>query len=150
MRNHARYRDRSWTEAEPELRRDWETRHRDKPWDRAVNTLRDAWECVQLREEELVPHKQTVQAGEVGIRKEVITEQKTLDVPVKREEVVIERRPVARHPSDRPITEGEDIRVPVREERVTVDKKPVVREEVRVGKRSVEETKHVSDTVRRE
>jgi uncharacterized protein (TIGR02271 family) len=57
---------------------------------------------------------------------------------------------VARHPSDRPITEGEDIRVPVREERVTVDKKPVVREEVRVGKRAVEETKHVSDAVRRE
>jgi uncharacterized protein (TIGR02271 family) len=150
QRNDARYRNRSWTEAEPELRRDWETRYRDKPWDRAVNTLRDAWECVQLREEELVPHKQTVQTGEVGIRKEVVTEQKTLDVPVKREEVIVERRPVARHPSDRPITEGEDIRVPVREERVTVDKKPVVREEVRIGKRSVEETKHVADTVRRE
>jgi uncharacterized protein (TIGR02271 family) len=150
MRNDARYQNRAWTEAEPELRRDWETRYRDKPWDRAVDTIRNGWECVQLREEELVPHKQTVQTGEVGIRKEVVTERKTLEVPVTREEVVIERRPVERHPSDRPITEGSDVRVPVREERVTVDKKPVVREEVTVGKRAVKETKHVSGTVRRE
>src|SRR4029079_1856988 len=63
MRNDARYRDRSWTEAEPDLRREWETRHRDKPWGRAVDTLRDAWQTVQLREEELVPHKKMVQTG---------------------------------------------------------------------------------------
>jgi uncharacterized protein (TIGR02271 family) len=150
MRSDPRYRDRAWSEAEPELRQDWEARYRDKPWDRAADVIRDAWETVQLREEELIPHKETVQTGEVGIRKEVVAEQKTMDVPVTREEVVIEQHPVERHPSDRPVGVDERIEVPVREERVTVEKEPVVREEISVGKRQVEETKRVSDTVRRE
>jgi len=105
---------------------------------------------VQLREEELRARKQSVQTGEVGLRKEVVTEQQTLDVPVTREEVVIERRPASGQPSDTPIGEGETYRVPVREEQVTVEKQPVVREEVSLGKRQVQETQQVSDTVKRE
>ncbi len=105
---------------------------------------------VQLREEELRANKQTVQTGDVSIRKEVVTEQQTLDVPVTREEVVIERRPASGQPSDAPIGEGETYRVPVREEQVTVEKQPVVREEVSLGKRQVQETQQVSDTVKRE
>jgi uncharacterized protein (TIGR02271 family) len=38
----------------------------------------------------------------------------------------------------------------VREEQVTVEKQPLVREEVALGKRPVQETKQVSDTIRRE
>jgi len=38
----------------------------------------------------------------------------------------------------------------VKEERVRVTKKPVVTEEVTVGKRKVQDTKHVSETVRKE
>ena len=38
----------------------------------------------------------------------------------------------------------------MREEQVTVEKQPYVREEVAMGKRPVQETKQVSDTVRRE
>jgi uncharacterized protein (TIGR02271 family) len=105
---------------------------------------------VQLREEELRARKQTVQAGEVGLRKEVVTEQQTIDVPVTREEVYVERRPASGEPSDTPIGEGETYRVPVREEQVTVEKQPVVREEVSLGKRAVQDTQQVSDTVRRE
>jgi uncharacterized protein (TIGR02271 family) len=105
---------------------------------------------VQLREEELRARKQPVQTGEVGLRKEVVTEQQTLNVPVTREEVVIERRPASGQPSDTPIGEGETYRVPVREEQVTVEKQPVVREEVSLGKRQVQETQRVSDTVKRE
>ena len=40
--------------------------------------------------------------------------------------------------------------VQLREEQVTVEKQPYVREEVAMGKRPVQETKQVSDTVRRE
>jgi uncharacterized protein (TIGR02271 family) len=105
---------------------------------------------VQLREEELRANKDMRQTGEVELRKEVREEQRTIDVPVTREEVTIERHPVDRKPSDRPIGEGETIRVPVREEQVTVEKRPVVTEEVSVGKRPVTETEHVTDTVRRE
>ena len=105
---------------------------------------------VELREEELRAQTQPVEAGEVGIRKEVVTEQRTMDVPVTREEVEIQRRPVEARPSDRPIGEGEEIRVPVREEQVTVEKQPVVREEIELGKRQVQDTERVTGEVRRE
>ena len=105
---------------------------------------------VELREEELRARTQPVETGEVGIRKEVVTEQRTMDVPVTREEVTIERRTTEPRPADRPIGEGEEIRVPVREEQVTVEKQAVVREELEIGKRQVQDTERVSDTVRRE
>ena len=105
---------------------------------------------VQLREEELRPRTESVQAGEVGLRKEVVTEQRTMDVPVTREEAVIERHPVEPRPASGDIQEGEAARVPLREERVQVEKQPVVTEEVSIGKRQVQETEQVSGTVRRE
>jgi uncharacterized protein (TIGR02271 family) len=40
--------------------------------------------------------------------------------------------------------------VPVREEQVSLDKQPVVYEEVTLGKRAVQQTHRVSDTVRKE
>ena len=84
--------------------------------------------------------------------KEVVEEEKTMDVPVSREEVFVERHPVERRPADQPISSGESqtIDVPVREERVEVEKQPVVYEEVGIGKRATQETEQVSDTVRRE
>jgi len=107
-------------------------------------------ESLKLREEELRVHKQTVETGEVRLHKEVVTEQKSIDVPVSHEEVYIERRPGSGQPSDIPIGEGESYRIPVREEQITVSKQPVEREEIVFGKRPVEETKRVTDTVKRE
>jgi uncharacterized protein (TIGR02271 family) len=108
-------------------------------------------ERVQLREEELRPRKETRDAGAVEVRKAVRSEQQTIDVPVTREEAVIERRPVdRREAADYEFGDDETIRVPLREERVTAEKRPVVTEEVTVGKRPVTETEHFTDTVRRE
>src|SRR5918911_4634962 len=94
---------------------------------------------VELRQEELAARKEAVEAGRVSLATEVVEEQATLEVPVTREEVTIERRPVDRRPADAPIgtTEQETIRVPVREERVELEKRPVVYEELGVGKREV-------------
>ena len=152
MRNDPRYQDRPWSEVEPELRRDWTTNNRKPPWDQAVDRVRDAWETIQLREEELRARKETVQTGEVEIRKEVVTEQKTMEVPVTHEEVVIERHPVDRRPADSEIGTGPEdaVRIPVHEERVHLEKDAVVTEELTVGKRQVEETERLSSTVRRE
>lgn len=106
---------------------------------------------LQLREEQLNVDKQRVQSGEVGLRKEVITEQKNIDVPVTHEEVYIERRAVTGNPTDTtPIGEDETIRIPVSEEQVNVTKNTVVTGEVAIGKREVQETQQVRDTVRRE
>jgi uncharacterized protein (TIGR02271 family) len=108
-------------------------------------------ESLELREEELRAEKERVQAGEVTLRKEVVKDKKTIEVPVTREEVVVERHPVAgRPPAGSDIGKDEEIRIPVTEEEVRIEKTPVVKEEVTVGKRRVEETKKVSDTVRRE
>jgi uncharacterized protein (TIGR02271 family) len=117
----------------------------------AVSSGIEDTERLELREEQLDVDTRPVQAGEVRLRKEVHTEQRNIEVPVTREEVVIERHPVAGREASGEIREGEEeIRIPLMEEEVDVDKRAVVREEVSVGKRKVQETKTVSDTVRRE
>ena len=106
---------------------------------------------IQLISEVLRVRKERVSRGEVRLRKEVRTETQNVQVPVTREEIVIERNPVEgeRTATGQIGTESE-IRVPLSEERVEVDKVPVVTEEVRVAKRPVSETQHVRDQVRRE
>jgi uncharacterized protein (TIGR02271 family) len=111
----------------------------------------DDTQSIELREEELRAEKERVKAGEVRLRKEVVTEERTLEVPVTREEVVIERRPAASgREASGDIDQDEEIRIPLMEEEVRVEKTPVVREEVTVKKRQVQGTEEVSDTVRRE
>ncbi len=123
---------------------------------------------VELVEERLEAHTRPIQIGEVLLRKEVVTETRTIEVPVKREELVVERRAVERRPADHPeelapdefsrslvarfqaLQEGESIRLPLIEEEVVVQKRPVVYQEVLIGKRGVEETQQVSGTVHRE
>jgi uncharacterized protein (TIGR02271 family) len=116
----------------------------------------DSERVMELREEQLDVHTERMQTGEVQLRKEIITENRTVEVPVTREEIVVERRPLdgpAREGSldaadlDR---EGKEIRIPVSEEFVHIDKKVVPREEVRVSKDKITETKTVSEDVRRE
>jgi uncharacterized protein (TIGR02271 family) len=108
-------------------------------------------ERIQLREEELQVHKQLVETGKVRVRKEVVTEHRTIEVPVQREEIVIERHaPNGAPVPDSDIGPGEEIHIPVRREQVFVEKRPVVKEEVTVGKRVVQDTEHVGGEVRKE
>jgi uncharacterized protein (TIGR02271 family) len=105
---------------------------------------------MHLREEELDVSKHRVQTGEVTLHKDIVEETQTVDVPVTHEEVVVERRAVSAAPSDEPIGEEETIRIPVSEERVDVGKHTIVTGEVSLHKRAVEETHHVTETVRKE
>ena len=119
--------------------------------DTASGARTEGGQTMEVREEHLHATKQPVETGEVRLRKEVVTEQQTLQVPVTREEVVIERHPVGGHAtSSADIRPGEEIRIPVREEKVEVHKDVVVKEEVSVGKRVVSDTEQVSGTVRKE
>jgi uncharacterized protein (TIGR02271 family) len=117
------------------------------PADRPIESA----DTVELREEELHARKTPVETGQVTLGKQVVEERKTLEVPVSREQVYVERHAVNR-PADRPIesSTNQTIEVPVREERVEVNKQPVVYEEVGIGKRQVVQNEHVSDSVRRE
>jgi len=112
-------------------------------------------DTMEVKEERLHAEKRPIETGEVTVRKEVHTETKTLEVPVEREEVVIERTPMHGQATSKgvaasDIREGEEIRIPVREDQVHVTKDAVVTEEVKVGKRVVEETERVSGQVRKE
>lgn len=113
-----------------------------------VNT--DEERRLRLREERLQADKQTVQSGEVNLRKNVITEQQSIDVPVQHEEVYIERQDLGGRPTDASIGQDESIRVPVREEQVNVTKTAVETGEVKIGKRTVQGNQRVTDTVQRE
>lgn len=109
-----------------------------------------AEKTVHLHEEQLNVQKQPVQTGEVRVGKEVVTEHKTIEVPVQREEVVVERRPASGTASADTMRPGEEIRIPVKEEEVHVEKVAVAKEDVTVGKRIVQDTKKVSGDVRKE
>ena len=62
-------------------------------------------------------------------------EQRTVHVPLLREEVYVERRPVIDGKFDgSPFYEDEIIRIPITEERIEVTKRPIIVEEVIVGK----------------
>jgi len=107
---------------------------------------------IPVREEELAAEKR-VRESEVGIRKEVRTETEHLEVPVQKEDVIVERVPVdetTASAAGEKVFQEEEMRIPVKEEEVEVTKRPVVKEEVRVRKESRTETEPVSGEVRKE
>lgn len=106
---------------------------------------------IQLLGEVLRVHKDRISRGEVRIRKEVITETQTVEVPVTREELVIERTaPTDAHGATGRVGEGSEIRIPLSEEIASADKDTVVREEVTIGKRAVQSVANVGDNISRE
>jgi uncharacterized protein (TIGR02271 family) len=118
---------------------------------RDINMTGENAQSVRVREEQLRADKQHVQKGEVQVHKEVVEEQKSFEVPVRHEEVVVERKPITEpRPTDVPLGQDETIRIPVSEEQVNVTKTPVESEEIALRKRQVEESRRVTDTVRRE
>ena len=116
-------------------------------------------EHIELHEERLNVDKTRVQTGEVNVNKHIVEDEQTIEVPIEREEVYVERRPVERE-TDLDTTNGfattdayqEDgtIHIPVSEEQVEVTKKDVVTEEIVIGKRKIQDTETVSENVRRE
>jgi uncharacterized protein (TIGR02271 family) len=109
---------------------------------------------IALREERLSVDKQRVSAGEVQITKDVVEHRQDIDVPVIREELFVERRPVSETTVGSAdvgeIGQGETIRVPLMREQVSVTKRAVVTGEVVVGKREITEMQRVSGTTREE
>ncbi|OHB63278.1 MAG: hypothetical protein A2Y77_17195 [Planctomycetes bacterium RBG_13_62_9] len=105
---------------------------------------------IPIREEELDVQRRR-REGEVRLRKVVHTETKHMEVPVEKEEVIVERVP-----ADETAEAGgeafreEETRIPVGEEEVEVTKRPVIKEEVRARKQARTERRDVSAEVRKE
>ena len=106
---------------------------------------------IQLLGEVLRVHKDRVSRGEVRIRKEIITEQQTVQVPVSREELVIERIPTTGQAAVHgAIGQDSEIRIPLSEEVASAEKQTLVREEVAIGKRAIEGVQEVGGSIRHE
>lgn len=152
------YRGRSFEDVEPHLRSGWGRGLESHVGDwSAVRPLvnqafnRGQERTITLSEEELAVGTRAVAAGDVTVRKVVETEHVVERVPVMREEVTIERRPLdgARAAAGAEIRE-EEIRIPVVEEDVVVEKRTVPKEEIVVRKNAVQETKTVEADLRTE
>jgi uncharacterized protein (TIGR02271 family) len=105
---------------------------------------------LQLHKEELDITKNNIDAGEVVISKDIVEEQKTVEVPVMHEEVVIKRTPMNNERTDSSAISQETITIPVSQEQVEVNKYAVTTEEISASKRQVEETQQIQETLKRE
>ena len=152
------YSNRSFDEVEGDLERGWSSSdaRESAQWSDVRDYARHAYdrgrERMTLSEEQLSIGKRQVQAGEVELRKTVETEHVRETVPLMREEITIERRPIsADSQASANVEIGEDeIRIPVMEEQAVVEKRVVATEEVVVNKRTVTENQTVEADLRRE
>jgi uncharacterized protein (TIGR02271 family) len=136
-------------------------RHRDGLYDDAQDIAvgRDASgptadDAVTRSEEELHVGTQARERGRARLRKYVTTEQQQVTVPVRREEVRVEREPITDANLDA-ATSGPDIseeehEVTLHEETPVVEKRVVPRERVRLDTETVTEQRQVGEEVRKE
>ena len=110
-------------------------RNIDKP-SKKTNEIKE--QTLQLREEQLDIKKERVQTGEVKVHKEVVEEQKTFTVPIKREEMVVEAG------------DEEELRIPLKEEEVEINKHPVQVNEVSITTRQIKEMKQIKEKLKKE
>ena len=111
-------------------------------------------DAMTRSEEELRVGKAEREAGRVRLRKVVVEDEVTQTVPVKREEVRVEREPITDANVDAavdgPEISEEEHEVVLHEEEPVAEKRTVPKERVRLDKDTHIEEREVSDTVRQE
>ncbi|HEX8361071.1 MAG TPA: PRC and DUF2382 domain-containing protein [Longimicrobium sp.] len=116
----------------------------------ATRELQGDEERVVLSEEELMVGKREVAAGEVVVHKHMEEQVVRQSVPLMREHVEVERRPVPPGVGFEPRTEDGVLYVPIVEEELVITKRLVAREELVIRKTRVTENQVVEETLRRE
>jgi uncharacterized protein (TIGR02271 family) len=110
--------------------------------------------AITRSEEQLSVGKESREAGRARLRKYVATEEQTVNVPVSREEVRVEREPITEGNVDRatsgPAISEEEHEVVLHEERPVVEKEAKPVERVRLDKDTVTDQQQVSEEVRKE
>ena len=113
----------------------------------------EAARTLELREEELVAHKETRELGTVEVRTEIERLPGRLEVDAYREEVNVEHEPVGEVVAERVQPWRDDdgaLVVPVYEEQLVVSKHLILRERIRIRTVGTTERRVVEDTLRRE
>ena len=104
-------------------------------------------ERIPLSEEKLDVSKKS-QENQARVTKKPVTESKTVEVPLTREEVSIERRPASgQTEAQSPIQSEEEITIPLKREEAQVSKKPYVKEEAVIKKKAYKDTKEITEDV---
>jgi len=116
--------------------------------DRTVADHDDA--SVVRHEERLKVGTQERETGRARLRKYVVTDHETVDVPVEREEVTVERTPIRDGQVGTGTIGEEEVEVSLHEERPVVEKETVAVEEVGLNKETVRDTQRVEADVRKE
>jgi uncharacterized protein (TIGR02271 family) len=111
-------------------------------------------DAMTRSEEELRVGTAERESGRVRLKKYVVEDQVTQTVPVRREEVRLEREPITDGnvgaATDGPAISEEEHEVVLHEEEPVVEKQVVPKERVRLDKEAHREERQVSDTVRKE
>jgi uncharacterized protein (TIGR02271 family) len=111
-------------------------------------------EAVTRSEEELRVGTAQRERGRARLRKYVVTEQVEQTVPVRREEVRLEREPITDANVDQALTgpeiSEEEHEVVLHEEEPVVEKRTVPKERVRMEKEAVTDEAQISESVRKE
>lgn len=111
-------------------------------------------DAMTRSEEELRVGTAQRERGRVRLRKYVVTEQAQQTVPVRREEVRVEREPITEGNVDKaldgPEISDEEHEVTLHEEEVVTEKRAVPKERVRLSKDTITDEETVSDEVRKE
>jgi uncharacterized protein (TIGR02271 family) len=111
-------------------------------------------DAMTRSEEELRIGTQSREAGRARLRKYVVTEQVQQTVPVRREEVRVEREPITDanvdEATDGPAISEEEHEVVLHEEQAVVEKRAVPKERVRLEKDTVTDEQQVSEEIRKE
>ena len=105
-------------------------------------------------EEQLNVNKERVATGEARLRKYVVTDTESVEVPVEREEVRVERTPINAEDAknkNRDISgDSEEASVTLHEERVNVNKETVPVEKINLKKDTVRDTETHTEELRKE
>ena len=111
-------------------------------------------EAMTRSEEQLKVGTEKVATGKARLRKFIVTEQQTVTVPVRREEVTLEREPITdanvENAMDGPELSEEEHEMTLHEEQVVVDKNVVPVERVKMSKNIVSDDQQVTEDVRKE
>ena len=105
-------------------------------------------EHVTLTTEERLDISKKSQENQATITKKPVSETKTVEVSLTREEISIERRlPSGQTQAQSPIQSKTEIKIPLKREEVKVTKKPYVKEEIIVKRQPVTETRKISEEI---
>jgi len=122
---------------------------RDRP---ELDTVEETPRTIELREEQLVAHKELRDMGFIQLRTEIDEIPSHLEVDAYREEVVVEHETVGQvvREREKPWEEEDVLVIPIYEEQLVVTKRLVLRERMRVRRVATTERQLHQDTLRRE